>query len=839
MSNDIRFGIKLSYDGKEVSGGVTANRDQLRQFTEEAKKAGASASASFDAVGNAAARAAQQVKQTSAQTAFALRQLPMQMTDITVGLASGQSPFMVLMQQGGQLKDSFGGIAPAARAVVGYVAQMVNPMTVAAAAVGSLAVAYYQGSREADAMAKAVVMSGNVAGTTVGRLQELAGSVSAATGATKGAAADVMADLVGTGKMSADVLELAASAALRLQRAGVQAIDDTVKHFEALGKSPVEASAKLNEQYGYLTAAVYRQIKALEDQGRADEAAALAQRTYAEAMVERSGKVEERLGALEKLWKGVKGAATGAWDAMLGVGRTDTPDEKLAALGRRIQELRDSPAAKLDSVYGRLLRQQLSQAEQEYQRTLDGKAADEQAARAAGERQKQERAAIDLAKEAEKYLDKQAQKKREIARVEQLYAASLKDSAAAEARRVALAGIEDKYKPAKRAKTDLERILERGQQNELEAYYATAGEETMREVAEKRALSSAAEDMRRKAAQERAGAAMQESTAGLQSAFAHDNARAAERNMPTVQRELAESLRQVEERASAARREISHKAAALKGDEVAQAAMREELEKVTAAEDAQKSAVRGLWEEQQALNASWQYGARQALREYGDEAENVAARTRRSFTDGMRRAEDAVVQFGMTGKVSLRDFANYAISEFYRIKVAQPFVGALASWGGSLFDGWFNGGNVGAGQVVANTPSTYSVPVDLSMPVAVNHSGALVGAEAGAVRNVPLAIFANAPRYHSGGAIGPGERAIIAKDGEGVFTEGQMRKLAPASSLSSPVQFNVTLNAPGADAGAVASMQQQLGALQSWVVKTVPGLVSRQQLRNRITPMVA
>ena len=82
--------------------------------------------------------------QSAAQTAFAMRMIPAQMTDIVVGLSTGQSPFMVLMQQGGQLKDMFGGIIPAIKGVTTYVMGLVNPYTVAAGAVGLLTYAVYQ-----------------------------------------------------------------------------------------------------------------------------------------------------------------------------------------------------------------------------------------------------------------------------------------------------------------------------------------------------------------------------------------------------------------------------------------------------------------------------------------------------------------------------------------------------------------------------------------------------------------------------------------------------------------------------------------------------------------------
>ncbi len=109
---------------------------------------------SLAGVGTAAEQASRKVAQTAGQTAFAMRMLPAQMTDVAVGLSSGQSPFMVLMQQGGQLKDMFGGIGPAIGAVGGYVAGLINPFTVAAAAAAAVGYAIVQGfsdSRDAAA----------------------------------------------------------------------------------------------------------------------------------------------------------------------------------------------------------------------------------------------------------------------------------------------------------------------------------------------------------------------------------------------------------------------------------------------------------------------------------------------------------------------------------------------------------------------------------------------------------------------------------------------------------------------------------------------------------------
>lgn len=108
--------------------------------------------------------------QSAAQTANAMRMIPAQMTDIVVGLSTGQSPFMVLMQQGGQLKDMFGGIGPAIKGVGTYVMGLVNPYSVAAASVALLTYAVYQNRQEIDAATKIATTSLGANGDAAERL---------------------------------------------------------------------------------------------------------------------------------------------------------------------------------------------------------------------------------------------------------------------------------------------------------------------------------------------------------------------------------------------------------------------------------------------------------------------------------------------------------------------------------------------------------------------------------------------------------------------------------------------------------------------------------------------
>ena len=278
------------------------------------------------------------------QTAAAMRQVPAQLTDIIVGLQGGQAPLTVLLQQGGQLRDVFGGIVPAARALGGAVLGLVNPFTVVAGAVAALGFAYFQGSKEADAYAKALILTGNAAGSSVGQLTAMAQRLDAITG-TQASAAAALSEFAANGNIASANLERFTLTALRLEKETGQAVKETVKQFSELAKSPVDAAIKLNETTNFLTESLYRQIKALEEQGRTAEAAAVAQKGYADALDSRLGQVEGRLGTIERAWRSIIGVAKEAWDAMLNVGRPDTLEEQLSKAQARLAQIRSNAGA--------------------------------------------------------------------------------------------------------------------------------------------------------------------------------------------------------------------------------------------------------------------------------------------------------------------------------------------------------------------------------------------------------------------------------------------------------------------------------------------------------------
>ncbi|EKC7835381.1 TPA: phage tail length tape measure family protein [Klebsiella pneumoniae] len=285
--------------------------------------------------------------QSAAQTAFAMRMIPAQMTDIIVGLSTGQSLFMVLMQQGGQLKDMFGGIGPAIKGVGGYVLGLINPVTLAAAAVGVLGLAYYKGSQEQDEFYKSLTLSGNLVGKTTGQLADMAARVSVVANSTTGVTAATLNQIVSSGKVAAESLERVTTAVVEISEITGIASEKLVGDFNDIAADPVAAITKLNDQYHFLTLATYNQIKALQDEGNQQDAARVASDAYANAMQQRANDIHQNLGILERAWDSLAKTAKGAWDAMLDIGREQTGTERISQIRKELDWIDKAAGGKL------------------------------------------------------------------------------------------------------------------------------------------------------------------------------------------------------------------------------------------------------------------------------------------------------------------------------------------------------------------------------------------------------------------------------------------------------------------------------------------------------------
>lgn len=457
MANQMRdafaasiFGGRQSQGFIEYKAGLLGVTTQLDPLIQKIKQTGQAADATNAAIAKGV-KPLNEMGLTAGQLSNSLRNVPSQFTDIIVSLQSGQKPLTVLMQQGGQLKDMFGGVGNAMKAMGGYVLGLVSPFTLTAAAVGTLGYAFYAGRKESEEFNKALIMSGNAAGATMAQLQGLAMTVGKATGQTTGAAAEALALFATNGNIASSSFEKFAGVALAMQKETGIAVADTVKQFAELGKDPLTATLKLNDQYHYLTLSVYEQIKALEEQGRTLEAGKVAQNAYADAMANRMPQLKENLGLVEQAWRGVTSAAKGAWDAMLNVGRQGDPVAEMRiqlvnALAKKSSgvEMYNGQGASLDKEIA-MLREGLAIAN----RVASAK---QDEANASAEQNRLVKAQVELDKEHEKYQGKAEQKQREINKLAETYlaAADTKENAAKYIE--SLAAIEKKFKEIDKAK---------------------------------------------------------------------------------------------------------------------------------------------------------------------------------------------------------------------------------------------------------------------------------------------------------------------------------------------------------------------------------------------------
>lgn len=290
----------------------------------------------------AARRAGISVGQYSA----ALRTLPAQFTDIATQLAGGQSPFLILLQQGGQIKDSFGGLSPMLQALrdalfgfneesretsesaagisdaaeglnntseaaekLGRAGGLLNTFNLAiAGSVGLLALlagAAYSSSQQFDNVARSLILMGGAGFSSMQQLNDAAKAVADNTGASLAESVDTLVQLNDTGKYTADQMSKIAKSILAMGDAGLDT-KAALADFSRLASDPIKALASLNQQYGFVDEAMMKHIITLEKTKGKTAAANEAITLFADTMEDRSNKIVEATDNIGQAWNGLK-----------------------------------------------------------------------------------------------------------------------------------------------------------------------------------------------------------------------------------------------------------------------------------------------------------------------------------------------------------------------------------------------------------------------------------------------------------------------------------------------------------------------------------------------------
>lgn len=325
------------------------NGAQFEHFNQQLEDTRRKLTGIADAMPQALSRqelAAQRAGISIGQYNAALRTLPAQFTDIATQLAGGQSPFLILLQQGGQIKDQFGSVKGAVSGVGSYLRTLAVALTPATLGIGALAVgagalatAWYQGAQEATEFNKQLILTGRYSAESAGQLSDMALRIGGASGKVS-AAARALAQVAGAGTFKPEQLEYVTRAAMAMEQATGQSVDATVKNFQKLYASPTKASEELNSTMHYLTASQYEYISSLERRGDKEGAAEAAAKAYSQAEQQRSTQILDNMGWIERAANATGNAIKGMWDKLLDVGRQETASQQLENIKTEIANFR-------------------------------------------------------------------------------------------------------------------------------------------------------------------------------------------------------------------------------------------------------------------------------------------------------------------------------------------------------------------------------------------------------------------------------------------------------------------------------------------------------------------
>ncbi|HBW5191194.1 TPA: phage tail length tape measure family protein [Klebsiella pneumoniae] len=282
---------------------------------------------------------------SAGQYAQAMRYLPMQITDVVTSLASGMPVWMVAIQQGGQIKDSFGGIGNTFRALLDVITPARIAMGGVAGILAAIGIAAVSAMNDQEEFNRSIQKTGNYAGVTSGELEQMTQQGGQLRG-NYSQVRDILNGLVSSGRFTGETLTSVAQAASLMAELSGQSADQVVSSFLKMSDSATSWAANTNQQYHFLDLETYQRIQSLEDQGRKEEAIELASQAFKKASEERLRTMEQQLNRAARAWNNVKIAATGAWESFKdkagGALGLDTPADELTV---KIKELEAKIAA--------------------------------------------------------------------------------------------------------------------------------------------------------------------------------------------------------------------------------------------------------------------------------------------------------------------------------------------------------------------------------------------------------------------------------------------------------------------------------------------------------------
>lgn len=731
------------------------------------------------------------VSMSAKQTANAMRMVPAQMTDIVTQLAGGQSPLLILTQQGGQLKDMFGGVVPAVRALGTYVAGLINPFTLTAAAAAAVGYAFYAANKEAKEFNNTLTLTSNYAGQTSSSFQALTRQVSVDANSSFGDARDVLMDLSKTGRYTAGEIEGLGNVIIRTSKLSGESLENVSKDYAKLAEDPAKWAAEHNQSMHFMDVATYQHVTALQEAG--DKHAAI-QAVIEAATAQVANASVKNLSMAGQAWRDLTQTVSRFWEeTKKGLSTGPTLQDRIDTLMGERGGIQGNPLAA-----GRMAQIDQQVALLQEQQRMEQRAAETQAANA-----RRQEAGIAAQQRVDKMADtvmSNAQRRqKELAKLqkdrEDILTAGGKFSDEDYAKLVA--GINDKYKDPKPKKE--------------KSYQDDAATRFLQQLRDQDAATRAALDSSEKLT----GAGKQQAeflqkiadlkgkdilTADQKSLLANQDA-VKQQLALNVEHERAlkykEDIAKLEERSAAVNAQIANYqksqaeqyqrqlGAIGRGSDAQRQAeqvksiytqyenLQLQLEKATpeaargseAYLKAQQDISAGLERSLQDYDAyygalrekqsDWVNGATEAMANYADSSRNAMAQASGAATNAFKRMEDGIVTFATTGKFSFGDFAQSVIADLIRIQARAALSGLFSQLGGMIMGAV--GGAAGADMGTAGISSTS--PVDMS-----------------SVQGIELRA--------SGGPVSAGQPYIVGEVGPELFVPPASGSIVPNSALA-------------------------------------------------------
>ncbi|HNB43876.1 MAG TPA: phage tail length tape measure family protein [Burkholderiaceae bacterium] len=738
LAKMVEAGMVTEREAKKMQRSLDFVSTELKKLSGDAKAANevAGMGAKQQAATNAQLQDMRRLRAEANLTANAMRQLPAQFTDVFTQLAGGQNIGLILIQQGGQIRDSFGGVIPALRGVLAMLTPVNLGIAALTAGLGGAVYAFFEGRDQADKLTKSLILTGNAAGLTADGFGRMAESAARASNGTIGAARAAGQLAVSSGIFGAGNIGKATEAIVRYERLSGETADKVMSDFAGMANGVAKWAAEHNQKLGFITGAQYAAIKAAEEMG--DKQAAIGKTLDA---------LNEHLQQNASWWEKVKQEASKAWDAMLNAGRPDTVGSEIARIANALAvaradaaRFRENGGGLLQSLLGDNAERRVAELEALLARLQQSKALADQVAAATARSREQQAKGIAAQQKIDGLLDslKTAQNlNKELKLAQQLFAdAAAGGRAYTKAEQDAyLAEIRKRYTPEfspyKSLMADLEKYEKQTQalaygikdEGEVEAWAA----EQRKKVAEAAAKMTAAEKSLTLArieadAAQRIGILQEQKrlkyiTDGI-SAFMDLKEAEASAVRAVVQssgtivedyRRQAAMLGLTSDEAERLNLELKlqenyRKALAALPDGADQS-------QVIAAQAANAERARDSLESflaaRRAFNADPRNGIKPALQAYYDDATNGAKKMEGAITGSLQRAEDAFINFVKTGKLSVTDLFAYIAEQYIRARFQEAMAGAITAGGGasnfslgtlfSAASSWFGGASHASG----------------------------------------------------------------------------------------------------------------------------------------------